>query len=116
VKLRDADFVTRSASRTVSEPLTTDRAIGPIARVLFARLRSQRRAAVRLVGVSLSHFDGAADQLDLLDAGTERLEVERDRKLARAVDAVRERYGHDAITPAVLGVPRGRGGGRGQRS
>jgi DNA polymerase IV len=114
VKLRDADFVTRSASRTVSEPLTTDRAIGPIARVLFARLRSQRRTAVRLVGVSLSHFDGTADQLDLLEAGTERLEGERDRKLARAVDAVRERYGHDAITPAVLGVPRGRG--RGQRS
>jgi DNA polymerase IV len=114
VKLRDADFVTRQASRTVSEALTTDRAIAPIARALFARLRGQRRTAARLIGVSLSHFDGKADQLDLLDAGAERLEGDRDRKLARAVDAVRERYGHDAIAPAVLAEPKGRG--RGQRS
>jgi DNA polymerase IV len=111
VKLRDADFVTRQASRTVREALTTDRAIAPIARVLFARLRAERRTAARLVGVSLSQFDGRGDQLDLLDAGFERLEVERDRRLARAVDAVRERYGHDAIAPAILAEP-----GKRQRS
>jgi DNA polymerase IV len=105
VKLRDADFVTRQASRTVPEALTTDRAIAPIARALFARLRAQPRTAARLIGVSLSHFDGGGDQLDLLHAPQDRLEVERDRKLARAVDAVRERYGHDAIAPAILAGP-----------
>ncbi|HWZ60734.1 MAG TPA: DNA polymerase IV [Gemmatimonadaceae bacterium] len=98
VKLRDADWVTRQASRTVPHALTTDRAIAPIARALFARLRAERRTAARLIGVSLSTFDDAA-QLDLLD---DRRELKRDRDLARAVDAVRERYGHDAITPGIL--------------
>jgi DNA polymerase IV len=105
VKLRDADFVTRQASRTVAQAVTTDRAIAPIARKLFARLRAARRTAARLIGVSLSRFDGRGDQLDLLERPEERIEVERDRKLARAVDAVRERYGHDAIAPAILTEP-----------
>jgi DNA polymerase-4 len=103
VRLRDYDWVTRQASRTVPHPLTSDRAIAPIARALFARLRSERRVAARLISVALSQFD-SADQLDLLE-GTERLERPRDRDLARAVDAVRERYGRDAITPGVLVEP-----------
>jgi DNA polymerase-4 len=104
VRLRDFDFVTRQASRTVPQPLTTDRAIAPLARALFARLRAQRRTPARLIGVSLSQFDGAA-QLDLLDEPAGRLEAKRDRDLARAVDTVRERFGHDAITPAILAAP-----------
>lgn len=104
VRLRDADFVTRQASRTLRQPVTTDRAIAPVAHALLARLRGQRRTAARLIGVSLSQFDGAA-QLELLDADLEPVEAERDRRLARAVDQVRERFGRSAITPAVLADP-----------
>jgi DNA polymerase-4 len=101
VRLRDADWVTRQASRTVRQPVTTDRAIAPIARELLASLRRKRRVAARLVGVALSQFD-ATEQMELLAVDGEPVEGERDRRVARAVDQVRARFGRSAITPAVL--------------
>jgi DNA polymerase IV len=101
VRLRDADWVTRQASRTLRQPVTTDRAIAPIARELLAQLRQKRRVAARLVGVALSQFD-ATEQIELLAVDGEPVEGERDRRLARAVDRVRERFGRAAIAPAVL--------------
>ncbi len=103
VKLRDADFRTRTATRTVDEGLETDRAIFLLARQLLARLRSRRRTGARLLGIALSHFaPGSVGQLTLLDAVSDALETERDRSLARASDTVRDRYGADAIKPARL--------------
>jgi len=101
VRLRDADWVTRQASRTLRAPVSSDRAIAPVAHALLARLRAERRTAARLIGVALSQFTGG-DQLDFLDVAGEPAEGERDRQLAAAVDRVRERYGRDAIAPAVL--------------
>ncbi len=104
VKLRDADFTTRQASRTLAEAVRSDRAVYAVARELLARLRSARRVPARLLGVALSHLAAAdgAGQLSLLDAPAEQVESERDRAISRAIDAVRERFGHDAL---------GRGGG-----
>jgi DNA polymerase-4 len=100
VKLRDADFTTRQAGRTVTEPLVTDRAVYEVARELLAKLRVARRVPARLIGVALSQLDrpGAAAQLALLE--TEQAtsaETEKDRTLARAIDAVRDRFGPDAL-------------------
>jgi DNA polymerase-4 len=100
VKLRDADFTTRQAGRTVPEPLVTDRAVYEVARELLAKLRAARRVPARLIGVALSQLDrpGAAAQLALLE--TEQAasaETEKDRTLARAIDAVRDRFGPDAL-------------------
>jgi DNA polymerase-4 len=100
VKLRDADFTTRQAGRTVPEPLVTDRAVYEVARELLAKLRAARRVPARLIGVALSQLDrpGAAAQLALLE--TEQpatAETEKDRTLARAMDAVRDRFGPDAL-------------------
>ncbi len=100
VKLRDADFTTRQAGRTVTEPLVTDRAVYEVARELLAKLRAARRVPARLIGVALSQLDrpGAAAQLALLE--TEQAasaETEKDRTLARAIDAVRDRFGPDAL-------------------
>jgi DNA polymerase IV len=103
VKLRDYDRTTRQASRTLRVPVIADRAIFTIARELLARLRSDRRAPARLIGVSLSQFTDVA-QLDLLDVADRDVEVDRDRRLARAVDTVRERFGRSALTPGVLAV------------
>jgi DNA polymerase IV len=101
VKLRDYDRTTRQASRTLRAPVIADRAIYTIARELLARLRSDRRAPARLIGVSLSQFADVA-QLDLLDVTERDVEVDRDRRLTRAVDTVRERFGRSALTPGVL--------------
>jgi len=100
VKLRDADFTTRQAGRTLPEPVVTDRAVYEVARGLLAKLRAARRAPARLIGVALSHLDqpGAAAQLALLEtARATSPETEKDRTLARAIDAVREKFGPDAL-------------------
>src|SRR2546430_7379786 len=43
VKIRDADFTTRQASRTLPEPVSSDRVVYAVARELLARLRAARR-------------------------------------------------------------------------
>jgi len=108
VKIRDADFTTRQAGRTLPEPVSSDRVIYAVARELLQRLRRARRVPARLLGVALSQFvraEGAAPQLSLLDAPRAAgVESERDRVLARVLDEVRERFGPDALargrTPA----------------
>lgn len=100
VRLRDTDFTTRQASRTLDEALASDRALFAVARTLLAKLRRARRVPARLVGVSLSNFGTApAVQLALFDGSAPPLETARDRELSRAVDAVRARFGRDAIAP-----------------
>ena len=109
VKLRDADFTTRQASRTLEEPVESDRAIATVARELLARLRRARRVGARLVGVSLSQFGDAEGppQLALfhpasLPSATPAVETERDRTVSRTVDAIRAKFGRGAIGPARL--------------
>jgi DNA polymerase-4 len=103
VKLRDYDRTTRQASRTLRAPVIADRAILALAHELLARLRAARRVPARLIGVALSQFTDVA-QLDLLDVSEAEVEVDRDRRLTRAVDIVRERFGRTALTPGVLAV------------
>lgn len=105
VKLRDADFRTRQASRTVSEAIESDRAIYKIARDLLAKLRADRRTAVRLLGIAVSQFGtgAGASQLGLFDEPRESaLETDRDRDLARAVDRLRSKFGPGAVQPGRL--------------
>lgn len=102
VKLRDFDFTTRLASRTLPEPLESDRAIGDIAVALLQKLRAARRQPARLVGVALGGLCPArdAEQLGLFAAAAPLVERAEDRALARAVDRVRERFGDAAIRTA----------------
>lgn len=100
VRIRDRDFTTRQASRTVDEALESDRALFTIARELLHKLRKARRVPARLLGVGLSNFTvPPAKQLGLFDAGAVPLESEKDRGVSRALDAVRARFGRDAIAP-----------------
>jgi DNA polymerase-4 len=109
VKIRDHDFVTRQASRTVARPLSTDRALFAVARELLLGLRSRRRVAARLLGVSFSGLTGAQGppQLTMLPPPAEP-ESLRDRWLASAVDRINEKLGANAIRPARLMGHRGR--------
>jgi len=99
VKLRDADFTTRQASRTLSDPVRSDRAVHAVARQLLARLRAARRVPARLLGVALSQL-GPADaegQFSLLEREAGGIETERDRTISRVIDEVRGKFGPDAL-------------------
>jgi DNA polymerase IV len=110
VRIRDADFRTRQASRTLDHPVETDRGIYAAARPLLARLRAERRTGARLVGVAASNLVSAGGgQYALFEAG-DVLETERDRRLAQATDALRARYGRDAISPGDMVRSRDRDG------
>jgi DNA polymerase-4 len=105
VRLRDRDFKTRQAGRTLATPVVADRAIFEVARSLLARLRSARRVPARLIGVALSSLahDPDSDQLSLFEQPTEASpETARDRTLARAVDAVRARFGDELLLPGTI--------------
>jgi DNA polymerase-4 len=105
VKLRDYDFSTRQASRTLDDGVMSDRPIHETARALLRRLRAARRCKARLLGVSLSSLAAAPApaQLAFFEAPAGPLtETARDRTLAHMVDTLRERFGDDAIGPGAL--------------
>jgi DNA polymerase IV len=102
VKLRDADFTTRQASRTVADSVASERVVYEVARQLLAKLRAARRVPARLLGVALSNFiePGAAMQLSLLDdLPGSAIETVRDRAISQVLDTVREKFGPDALGP-----------------
>jgi len=100
VRIRDRDFRDRRASRTLPEGITTDRAIADVAVGLLARLRRARPVPARLLSVSLTQLSRAdePDQTDLFgEAVSTPAESDRDRRLSTALDALRDRFGSDAI-------------------
>ncbi|MGH7469312.1 MAG: Y-family DNA polymerase [Longimicrobiales bacterium] len=103
VRIRDADFTTRQASRTVSQAIESDRIIFQVASKLLARLRKQRRARARLLGVSLSNLTAASGPAQLaLFGSADTLESERDRRVAHTLDRVRGRFGSRALLPGRI--------------
>ena len=104
VKIKDADFTIRQAGRTLPEAVVSDRVIYGVARELLHTLRSRRRTAARLIGISLSSLATSPEppQLALFDDRASSLETERDRAVSRTVDSVRRKFGQDAIGSAQL--------------
>ena len=105
VRIRDFDFKTRQANRTLDVPVISDRVILEVARALLAKLRTARRVPARLLGVKLSSLsvDSTADQLALFERRDTKLdETDRDRVLARTVDKLRDKFGDRGILPARL--------------
>jgi len=103
VKLRDPDFSTRQHTRTVPDPIESNAAIVGVARALLHELRTQRRAAVRLLGVGLSGLEPAEANLQLpLFEESVREESERDRDVSRALDRLRDRFGESVVVPGSM--------------
>lgn len=101
VRIRDHDFKTRQKGKTLPEPVISDRVVASVARRLLELLRAARPVPARLLGVSLSGLtpQDTLDQLTLFDGtGYTHAESERDRALARALDTVRDKFGHDALS------------------
>ncbi len=114
VKLRDSDFRTRSAQRTLVHPIESEQSVVRAARTLLRALRKRRRVGVRLLGIGLSHFGDdtpMAPQLGLFPTAAvapppdEPVEGDRDRALTRALDRIRDRFGQTSIVPARLVDP-----------
>lgn len=110
VKLRDADFKTRSAQRTLRLPIESEKSVAKASQSLLKQLRARRRVGVRLLGIALSHFDELPPeptQLALFEAPPaaptdEPVETDRDRALTSALDRIRGRFGAKSILPAQL--------------
>ena len=89
LKLRYADFETLTRARTIVAT-NAERQILTCVKQLF-RDNYDGRREVRLLGIALSRLEEATGQLELpFDKGVRP-------ELGRAVDAVRERFGYDAI-------------------
>ncbi|HZI99450.1 MAG TPA: DNA polymerase IV [Gemmatimonadaceae bacterium] len=105
VRIRDMDFRTRSARRTLAQPVVSDRILLKVARELLSKLRAARRVPARLLGVAVSSLseDPDADQLALFAARADPdSDTLRDRVLARAVDRVRAKFGARSVIPGTL--------------
>ncbi len=91
VKIRYADFVTHTCSRTLPRPFDVDEVFFAEVLSLFRQGR-RRRYRLRLVGVGLSNLTPRAWQDDLFD---QRLPLLRELDLK--LDAIRERFGKGAV-------------------
>ena len=104
LKLRYADFETLTRARTLKATNAETRVLACVKQLL--RENYDGRREVRLLGIALSGLQDAPCQLELpFDEGARV-------PMARAIDAVRERFGYDAIR---LGLAR-RSGQQARRS
>jgi DNA polymerase IV len=97
LQLRVAPFETRTRQRTLAEPTSDDLAIFETARALLrdglaADRDAGRVSPVRLIGVTMSSLVGG-EQLDLFTGA-------RMSRLNAALDAVRTKFGDDALDRA----------------
>ncbi|HEU0015492.1 MAG TPA: DNA polymerase IV [Longimicrobium sp.] len=109
VRIRYADFTDRSASRTVPDPVESDRAIYSVARALLRGLRARRRGGIRLLHVGVSKLAGQEEEVPtLFGQAPGAVDTERDRRVSAASDRLRRRFGRGALVPGrILPKPEG---------
>ena len=90
LKLRYADFETLTRARSI-KATHTERRVLTVVKQLF-RDNYDGKREVRLLGIALSGLEEATGQLELPFAEVARPPMEK------AIDAVRERFGYDAIS------------------
>jgi len=98
VKVRLADFTTRTRSRTLDHPTDLGRDLYAAAERLLAELRLGR-ARIRLIGVRAEGLVEAAVATEQLALGQP---ARGWREITQAMDRAGERFGADAVTPARL--------------
>jgi DNA polymerase-4 len=105
VRIRDRDFRDRRAGRTLPAPISADRPIAEVALALLDKLRRARRIPARLLSVSLSqltHEPTLVQSALFAEDAPDRLETDRDRRLSKALDTLRDRFGRDAVDRAEI--------------
>jgi DNA polymerase-4 len=103
LKVRFPDFRTITRSATLPEPFSVSAEIARLALGLLEKVDTA--GGVRLLGVTMSNLTGAAarqESLFLDDALPAAEAPTAQTHLESAVDAVRARFGSDAVGPAAL--------------
>jgi DNA polymerase-4 len=90
LKIRYADFETLTRTRTLGRPTNEEKRVYAAVRRLLDDAWTRERA-LRLVGVALSKLSGPSRQLELFG------DRSRSPLVGPAIDAVRARFGYDAI-------------------
>ena len=101
LKLKTADFRTRTRARALTEPTQlAARMFGPARELLMKEATGEK---FRLIGVGLSDLcaPGEADHGDLVDTGVGRVKATE-----AAMDKLRARFGRDAIVKGIV-LPKG---------
>ncbi len=102
VTVRTTDFVDRSHQKKLS--VSTD-VTGEIHRVSMVLLRElwNERVPIRLLGLALADIDrGDAEQLTLFPDEEHEARLERDKRLDRAMDEIRSKFGSGTIKRASV--------------
>jgi DNA polymerase-4 len=90
LKLRYRDFETISRSKTIA-PTDSELELYPIVKAIYRRART-RDTAIRLLGLQLSNLGFFDERLPLFAD-----ERQRQQHVHQAVDAIRAKYGFDAV-------------------
>ena len=91
LKIRWPDFTTLTRQTTLNDPIDSEEQIAKSALELMKAVRKPNQA-VRLIGVGVSGLATPIRQLGLWD-----MDVERSRRLQKAMDTINEKYGRDVI-------------------
>lgn len=94
LKLRWSDFTTLTRQTTLSHATNQDAEIHEAAQALFLKAWPAGKP-VRLIGVGVTGLEEPVQQLGLWETASER-----GQRLQEALDALRERYGDDAVRRA----------------
>lgn len=90
--IRYDDWKHADARCTLSQPSMIEEEVFDACKDMLQRIH-KRRVSLRHVGITLSHFSPCASVAQLFDPPQKA----RDRNLCRALDAIRDRYGHSAV-------------------
>lgn len=101
VKIRYSDFNTYTLQKRIPYSSNDDILI-ETAKELFKKLYS-RRLLVRLIGLRMSHLVGGGHQINLFEDSVEKI------RLYQAMDAMRNRFGQNAVSRAKTMESKGLG-------
>jgi len=94
LKLREADFTTRTRSQTFGEATDITDNLWLAAKGLLESWARLELAPLRLIGVTASQLSGGRGQLSLFEQGADRT---KQRRIDETLDRIVERFGSDAV-------------------
>lgn len=105
IKLRYNDFSTISRQATLAMPTDDDVVIGSAAKRLLSAALAQRSDPVRLLGVGVSGLRNGLENTQMALLPQANAPAEGNANVNSTIDAIRQRYGRDAVRRAASPGP-----------